>query len=681
MKPMLVFLLTLSLFLIAVFAQAQTGALQGTVTNEGDKAAPGCWVEVVGTTRGAVTKIDGTYFIARITAGTWTIKVTSLGADPVKRHVTIVADSTTTLDVDLTKSYDTGPEIRFRAEDSTPHVPGGPTIVTASDIQHSTYTVENVAVSLGANLGIRGGRTSEISIRRDGIEISDGLLLNGMIATGPTTLVDFKEDEEPVTYVPEARPSVSDNPFRSASGSPYSTFSIDVDNASYTNIRGMLARKSMPSPTHVRIEELINYFTYDYPEPIGEHPFRFDSEVTECPWNRDHLLVRLAIRGKDIHPQQAPPSNLVFLIDVSGSMSSPNKLGLLQQSFETLIDQLRPSDCISIVTYAGNSGLVLETTPGSQKQKIRDAIRSLRSGGSTAGAAGIQLAYNIAAKNFLAEGNNRVILATDGDFNVGVSSTEGLVKLIEQKRDEGIFLSVLGFGAGHYQDQKMEQLADNGNGNYYYIDRLQEGERVLSSEMSGTLYTVAKDVKLQIRFNPAKVAAYRLIGYENRILTAQQFDDDTKDAGELGAGHQVTALYQIVPVGTAVGFDVDTTSAADYAIDEKRPELLSSNDLLLARLRYKRPDENVSRLVEHLVDDRLVPIAGADDNTRFAAAVASWGMILRGSSYAGNATYESARKLAAGALGSDPDGYRKECVKLMKDSESLAASLTESTSP
>ena len=470
--------------------------------------------------------------------------------------------------------------------------------------------------------------------------------------------------------------TIIENSFRAVESSPLSTFSIDVDAASYSNVRGYLKRGQLPPRQNVRIEEMINYFTYDYEEPTDGHPFSFATEVSDCPWDNGHKLVRVALQGHEIHPEQSSPSNIVFLIDVSGSMNSSNKLPLLKDSFYKLVDVLRPEDRVAIVVYAGAAGLVLESTPGSEKRKIKTAIDHLKSGGSTAGGAGINLAYKVAKENFLEDGNNRVILATDGDFNVGVSSQNGLVTLIEEKRKEGVFLSVLGFGTGNYQDAKMEQLADNGNGNYYYIDRLDEGERILASELSGTLYAIAKDVKLQIEFNPAKVKAFRLIGYENRVLTAREFDDDTKDAGELGAGHSVTAFYEIVPVGEDVGYDIDTSQGEDYRLPEGRPDLFTANDLMVARLRYKHPKDSTSNLIEHLVRDERKSIEKASADFRFAAAVSEWGLLLRGSTYAGSSSYDQVEELASGSLGKDPDGYRKEFVELVKKAKELDARIS-----
>ncbi|MGE3799935.1 MAG: von Willebrand factor type A domain-containing protein [Candidatus Kapaibacterium sp.] len=465
----------------------------------------------------------------------------------------------------------------------------------------------------------------------------------------------------------------AENSFRAVESSPLSTFSIDVDAASYTNTRGYVNRGQLPPTDAVRIEELVNYFKYDYEEPRDEHPFSFATEVSDCPWNAEHKLVRIALQGREVHPDQALPSNIVFLIDVSGSMSDYNKLPLLKESFYKLVDAMRANDRIAIVVYAGAAGLVLESTPGSEKEKIKKAIEDLKSGGSTAGGAGITLAYDIAQANFLKEGNNRVILATDGDFNVGISSQEELVKLIEKKRTKGIYLSVLGFGDRNFQDAKMEQLADNGNGNYYYIDRLDEGERILVSELSGTLYTIAKDVKLQIEFNPEKVSAYRLLGYENRVLTALEFDDDMKDAGELGAGHNVTAFYEVVSQGANVGYEIDTAKLEDYRLPESRPNLFTVNDIMIARLRYKNPKDSVSNLVEHLVLDERKPIEAASNEFRFATAVVEWGLLLRKSRYVGSSSYSQVINLATSAIGSDEKGYRREFVELVKKSEEISA--------
>lgn len=549
--------------------------------------------------------------------------------------------------------------------------------ITTTEVLNETIRIEDISANSVGTEEIVNEAILDADIANGAITatevLNETILQEGVAGNGPGEEEIIDEDILPEPEQIVAPEPLVENGFRLVSGSPYSTFSIDVDNASYSNVRGYLSRGALPPPSAVRIEELVNYFDYNYPDPAGEHPFAFHSQVVRCPWNPEHRVVRLALQGKRIQPQQAAAANLVFLIDVSGSMADGDKLPLLKKSFLRFADELRPNDRVAVVVYAGAAGLVLESTPGSDRKKIREAIARLESGGSTAGGEGIRLAYRVARENYLHGGVNRVILATDGDFNVGVSSDDGLVKLIEEERKDGVFLSVLGFGTGNYQDTKMEKLADNGNGNYYYIDNAREGKRVLVDAMSGTLFAIAKDVKLQIKFNPEKVAAYRLIGYENRVLAAQDFDNDAKDAGELGAGHTVTALYEVVPVGAAIGFDPDTTGGEEYQLEESRPELMSGNDLLLARLRYKEPTDSVSRLIEHLVPDRPLEPGSADEATRFAVAAAQWGMLLRGSRYAGTGTYDDVLTQARAAMTHDPEGYRKEFVELVEKTKSLAA--------
>lgn len=453
-----------------------------------------------------------------------------------------------------------------------------------------------------------------------------------------------------------------ENPFTKAITSPFSTFSIDVDTASYAIIRRSLMSRRLPVPDAVRIEEMINYFSYEYAQPSGDVPFSINTEFGPCPWNSKSRLVLVGIQGKSIESENAPPSNLVFLIDVSGSMSGEDRLPLLKSAFKMLVDSLRPVDRIAMVVYAGAAGLVLPSTSGDKKAEILEALDKLEAGGSTAGGAGIQLAYKVATDNFVKGGNNRVILATDGDFNVGVSDNTQLVKIIEEKRKSGVFLSVLGFGMGNYKDDRMEKLADNGNGNYAYIDSLREARKVLVSEMAGTLFAIAKDVKIQIEFNPAKVESYRLIGYENRMLNKEDFEDDTKDAGELGAGHFVTALYEVVlnESGTAVstGSSYTTTTLTDEAI--------KSNELMKVRMRYKPLDSDKSLPIEQGVvyDERT--IEETSSNFRWAAAVASFGLLLRESKYKSDADLNLVLTLAQSALNFDPGAYRSEFIELVK---------------
>ncbi|MGD8360186.1 MAG: von Willebrand factor type A domain-containing protein [Gemmatimonadota bacterium] len=461
---------------------------------------------------------------------------------------------------------------------------------------------------------------------------------------------------------------INENRFLSVASSPLSTFSVDVDRASYANVRRFINEGIRPPVDAVRIEELVNYFPYEDPEPSGAHPLAIRAEVGPAPWQPLHRLVRIGVKARSVDMEDAPLSNLVFLLDVSGSMNSPDKLPLLKTAFRMLVGELRPRDRVAIVVYAGAAGLVLPSTPGSEKEKILEAIGELEAGGSTAGGAGLRLAYKVAAENHIRGGNNRVILATDGDFNVGASSDAEMVRLIEEKRDQGTFLTVLGFGTGNLKDSKMEQIADHGNGNFSYIDNALEAKKVLVSEMGGTLLTVAKDVKIQVEFNPSRVRAYRLIGYENRLLADEDFNDDRKDAGDVGSGHTVTALYEIIPVGVespAVVTDVDP-----LRYQEETPPSASSDspEILFVKLRYKDPDGNTSKLME-------LPLRDADSRPsadfRFASAVAAWGMLLRDSEYCDGFTLGQVAKLARESLGQDEGGYRREFVRLVETSQSM----------
>jgi len=457
---------------------------------------------------------------------------------------------------------------------------------------------------------------------------------------------------------------VYDNSFQDTLTSPLSTFSIDVDTASYSNVRRFINSGKLPAADAVRTEEMINYFSYDYPQPTGEHPFSVTTEVSDCPWQQGHQLVMIGLRGQSLMTQELPPSNLVFLIDVSGSMGEPNKLPLLKTTFKMLVKQLREQDKVSIVVYAGVAGVVLEPTYGSERDKIITAIDNLQAGGSTAGGEGIQLAYQIAKDNFVEAGNNRVILATDGDFNVGASSEGELVRMIEQRRDDGISLSVLGFGMGNIKDYKMEVLADKGNGNYAYIDNALEAKKVMVGQMAGTLYTIAKDVKFQVEFNPAKVKYYRLIGYENRVMENSDFTNDKKDAGDMGAGHSVTALYEIIPIGSE-----ESVGSIDR-LAYQRPEIMPSDDLLQVKIRYKEPAKDGSILFTKRVGTEDVT-GVPSENFRFAAAVTEYAMLLRNCEFKGLATYQQVLELAKNAKGQDGGGYRSEFIKMVEISQLL----------
>jgi Ca-activated chloride channel homolog len=493
--------------------------------------------------------------------------------------------------------------------------------------------------------------------------------------TAPTTQQPSPSNLPAQEFDREGYNRIYDNSYQRASNNPLSTFGIDVDTASYSNVRRFINSGVMPPKDAVRLEELINYFTYDYPQPKGDRPFSINTEVANAPWNSQHKLVHIGLQGKSISTKNLPANNLVFLIDVSGSMNSPDKLPLVKASLKYLVSELRAKDSVTIVVYAGAAGLVLPPTPGNQKEKILDAIDKLQAGGSTAGGAGIQLAYKVARENSIKQGNNRVILATDGDFNVGVSSDGELVRLIEEKREQGVFLSVLGFGTGNLQDAKMEQLADKGNGNYAYIDSLLEAKKVLVTQMGGTLFTIAKDVKIQVEFNPAKVQAYRLVGYENRVLQNQDFNDDKKDAGELGAGHSVTAIYEIIPVGVASTVKLPEVDPLKYQPNLVAPSASQTDELMQVKLRYKKPNETVSELITQSVMDKPVKLENASTNFRFAAAVAAFGMVLRDSEYKGAANFDQVLRLASQAKGEDKEGYRAEFVRLVESCKTLVAKI------
>lgn len=459
---------------------------------------------------------------------------------------------------------------------------------------------------------------------------------------------------------------LKENRFFSVSKNPLSTFSLDVDVASYGNIRRMINQGQLPERDAVRVEEMINYFDYDYPEPTDGQPVGIIAETAVCPWNRSTQLVRIGIKAKEIASEMLPAGNFVFLIDVSGSMMDANKLPLVKASMKLLVNNLRPEDRVAIVAYAGAAGEALPSTSGADKQKIMEALDNLQAGGSTAGGAGIQLAYKIAEGNLLKEGNNRVILCTDGDFNVGVSSAEGLESLIEQKRRSGIYLTVLGYGMGNYKDNKLQTLAQKGNGNHAYIDNLQEANKVLVNEFGSTMAVVAKDVKLQVEFNPNFVNAYRLIGYESRLLEDEDFNDDTKDAGELGPGHTITALYEIVPVGVEIPVGkVDPLKYQQQTTDRSLTGFSNTKELLTVKLRYKKPDEDISRKLELPVSALKKNLAASTD-FNFVMAVAMFGQMLRDSAYTGDATYEKVVELASKGLDDDPNGYRREFIRLVE---------------
>jgi Ca-activated chloride channel family protein len=545
-----------------------------------------------------------------------------------------------------------------------------------------TKKVKEGDTKISIKLSAAAEKNEEVIVM--GYSTGDDKALSGMVpglqvSPSKTRMLNIREKKMPNQHydrVYEAPPidregydAITENGFKTVGQDPLSTFSIDVDAASYSNVRRMLNMGQLPPAGAVRIEEMINYFKYDYKAPEKDDPFSINTEIAACPWNNNHQLVSVGLQGKLIPTDNLPASNLVFLIDVSGSMEDPNKLPLVQQSLKLLVDQLREKDKVALVVYAGNAGLVLPSTSGEEKIKIKDAIDRLSAGGSTAGGAGIKLAYKTARENFIKSGNNRIILCSDGDFNVGVSSDAALEEMIETERKSGVFLTILGYGMGNYQDAKMQKLAGKGNGNHAYIDNLSEARKVLVKEFGGTLFAIAKDVKLQIEFNPAKVQAYRLVGYENRMLNKEDFNDDLKDAGELGSGHTVTALYEIIPVGVKSSF-IKSVDDLKYQ-NEKTVSNKTSAEMMTIKFRYKKPDGDVSNLISHPVIFTSASISKTSENFRFAAAVAQFGMLLRKSEFKQQSSYQNTWTLAKDALGKDEEGYRSEFLKMIKNAEAL----------
>jgi len=498
----------------------------------------------------------------------------------------------------------------------------------------------------------QGTMYSEASADSTAVEAAD----SEMLLPNPDDALTANENTESYAELIE-------NPFESPKTAPLSTFSIDVDNAAYTNIRRFLNNGQPVPKDAVRVEEMVNFFKYQYPQPVDEHPFSINTEYSQSPWNAKHKLLRIGLQGKNIPTYNLPASNLVFLIDVSGSMSDENKLPLLKESMKVLVKELRAKDKVSIVVYAGAAGVVLEPTSGEDKETIIEAFDNLNAGGSTAGGEGIELAYQLAKQNFIKDGNNRVILATDGDFNVGKSSDADMEDLIEEKRKSGIFLTVLGYGMGNYKDSKMEILADKGNGNYAYIDNIQEANRFLGREFKGSLFAIAKDVKIQIEFNPKHVQAYRLIGYENRKLKAEDFKNDAVDAGELGSGHTVTALYEIIPVGVDSDF---MPSDLKYTKVKTDNESQYSEELATIKFRYKKPDGEKSIEMIKTIADQAVSLEQSSRDFKFSSAVAWFGLKLRDSKYLSEKSTDAIKRLAQSGLSYDEDGYKAEFIRLVE---------------
>jgi Ca-activated chloride channel family protein len=601
----------------AVNAQDR-GVVTGTVVDSLGSPLPGVTVQLVGPeTRRATTDARGMFTFDLLRAGSYQLRFERPGLLPVTQSVTVQAGNTTKL---------------------------------------------SIRMSVDANVKLPESRPREV--RQDAA--ARGALLATAPAAAAAPMIAAPFDRYVGPFNTEAYDHLDENPFRRVSIDPLSTFSIDVDTASYANVRRFLNEGTLPPPGAVRIEELINYFRFSYPQPSSNQPFSVTTELAECPWNPQHRLALIGLQGRELPEKELPARNLVFLIDVSGSMMSADKLPLVRNGMRMLADSLTANDRVAIVVYAGSSGLVLPSTPGDQKPRIDRAIAGLEAGGSTNGGEGIRLAYKVAREHFIRGGVNRVVLATDGDFNVGTTSQDELVRLIEDERASGVFLSVLGVGTGNLKDSTMEKLADKGNGNYAYLDSLHEARKVLLREAGATLITIAKDVKIQVEFNPKAVAGYRLIGYENRMLRHEDFNDDKKDAGEIGAGHSVTALYEIVPVG--VGMEGGNVDPLKYQTPSTTSSRASGDELLTVKLRYKAPDGDESKLMSTAIANRPQAMTA---NLGFASAVAEVGMLLRGSKSAGSASFESAATRARKFRQDDPDGYRAEFIKLAE----LAAGL------
>ena len=643
------------IMIVCTVSTAQTYEIRGRVhTSNPDEGIPFASIVVYRDTAnlfGTTTDIDGNFSIKPDQGGLYNVKATCVGFQPIMmKNILIAVDSVAVVDIVMAIGTQLN-QIVIREYKV-------PLIEKEQIIQAPTRDVNSISsqaagvyqVNESEPMNIRGSRSDANAYYVDGIKV------RGSVTQIPERKVSDNEEYSLIT----------ENQFNNVKRRPLSTFSIDVDAASYSNIRRILTAGMLPPKDAVRIEEMINYFNYEYAQPKDQEPISITTEIGNCSWNPEHKLVKIGLKGRSIEAEKLPPNNLVFLIDVSGSMMDENKLPLIKRSFRLLVQQLRPEDKVSIVVYAGSSGLVLSPTSGKEKELIMQKIDVLQAGGSTAGGEGIQLAYDVAKENFMKDGNNRVILATDGDFNVGVSSDAELVSLIEKKRDMGIFLTVLGFGTGNYKDSKMEGLADKGNGNFAYVDNILEAQKVFVKEMGATLNTIAKDVKLQIEFNPLHVKAYRLVGYENRLLADEDFNDDKKDAGELGSGKTVTALYEIIPAKSKEPVDNIDTLKYQKTVSQDQ---IALNEMMTIKFRYKDPKGSESKLIVHPLLAQDETEQKSSEDFRFASSVAEFGMILRDSKFKGKANFKNILTAARESKGIDTDGYRAEFIKLVETAE------------
>jgi len=619
-------LLIFFVILLAVSLQAgPTGTISGRISDEKTgEALAGVTISIEKTSIISISESSGMYELKKIKPGKYTLVFEVVGYAREKvTGVRVIADSVITLDIQLQ--------------------PGS----------HETVTDQDKVEYFRSN---------------------GGQIIHSMGKSNVYPSISVQAFEDNPDWNTEEYSKIDESGYFDVLEKPLSTFAADVDAASYANARRFIMQDQMPYKDAVRSEEFINYFSYDYLQPEADLPLSINLEYGDCPWNNAHKLVHIGLQGKQLKKEEQKPGNLVFLIDVSGSMDEPKKLPLLKQAFRLLVEQLNPQDKVALVVYASSTGLVLPATPGSEKTKILEALDHLQAGGSTAGGAGIQLAYKVAKENFIKDGNNRVILATDGDFNVGISSTSELVRYIEEKRDDGIFLTILGFGMGNYKDDRLQELADRGNGNHAYIDNILEARKVLVNEITATLFTIAKDVKIQVEFNPAQVQSYRLIGYENRHLEDKDFKDDKKDAGEIGAGHTVTALYEIIP---ATAESMSLPSDLKYQDRMVKHGVAGSDEILTVKIRYKEPDGQTSEEFSEVLRGTPEALSRTSDNFRFSAAVAEFAMLLRDSEFKGDADWDSVKELAGAAIGKDNFGYRAEFINLVRRVSILSKTVKE----
>ncbi|HEY3220783.1 MAG TPA: von Willebrand factor type A domain-containing protein [Gemmatimonadales bacterium] len=637
----LILLLIGALIAPTTLAVVETGSIAGNV-RDATTGQPivGANVLVVGTSLATMTDGNGHYVIANVPVGTYTVVARFIGyTSGEKKGLRVTANATVVADL----------------------------TIASSPVALQEVVVTGLYGARAAN-GVVRIRGAAAASRADALYVVDGVAYDSTEA--------WRYQRQPGNR--EQYDEIVENSFIAVAADPLSTFSIDVDRASYSNMRRFIMQDGqLPPRDAVRIEELVNYFPYDYAEPDGDDPLAIHTEVAPAPWKPQHQLVRIGLQARRVKVENLPASNFVFLLDVSGSMMPANKLPLVKSAMRLLVNQLRTKDRVAMVVYAGSAGLVLPSTPGDQKDKILDAIERLEAGGSTAGGEGIRRAYDEAVANFIRGGNNRVILATDGDFNVGASSDAEMVQLIQEKRRTGVFLTVLGVGEGNLQAAKMEKLADKGNGNYAYLDNIAEAQKVLVHELGGTLYTVAKDVKIQVEWNPARVRAYRLIGYENRMLRNEDFADDKKDAGEVGSGHSVTALYEVVPVGVNTDVTIRMPDSLRYQRRNAVSTTAAGPELVFVKVRYKRPDGDESRLISQPVPAQAGQAPSID--FQFQAAVAEFGLLLRNSDFRGKADLGHVIAAAREARGKDPDGYRAEFVRLAEAVRGMGLARIESS--